>query len=286
MSPDTFFIILQIWALAMSLAVGSFLNVCIARMPEDRSVISPPSHCPSCGHQIQWFDNIPVLSWVALGARCRNCKTPISALYPAIELLVGLLGLLLFRKLVPDLQAVTTANLVAWAAYLWFISMLVTSTFVDIKHYIIPDQFSIYAIPMGVGTTLALGFLGYEGPLAISWQQSVVGALAGGGVLLLMIGFWWLLRRVEAMGFGDVKLLAMMGAYLGALPAVPVIIVLSAVAGSLVGIPAMLIKGKGMRLQLPFGPFLAAAGILYVFFGEELLSRWFLSMQLTSEVLG
>ena len=265
-------LVLQGFTLAIGLCVGSFLNVCIARMPEDRSVVSPPSHCPDCGAGIKPYDNIPVLSWVLLGGKCRNCKTGISPLYPTIELLTGLLSLLLYRHLVPEPAALTVGAIAAWAGLLVFVSMLVGTTYVDLRHYIIPDQFSIYAVPVGLAMNVALGALGWGG--ALTWQQSVVGALVGGGSLGLVMLAYWLVRREEGMGLGDVKLLAMMGAFLGAVPAIPFIVLVSSVLGSVVGIGLIVVQGRGFRAQVPFGPFLAVAAIVYVFFGEAIIRTW------------
>ena len=264
--------ILQVWALIVGLCLGSFLNVCIARMPEDRSVSRPPSHCPACGHRIRWYENVPVLSWVVLRARCSSCGTRISPLYPIIEVLMGLLALLLFRELVP---VFSLPNLAAWAFYTLFVFMLVGSTYIDLRHYIIPDQFTIFAVPFGFLGVLGLQLIGYDGPHAMTWQASLVGALVGGGVLLLTIGAWWLVRRVEAMGFGDVKLLAMMGAFLGALPAVPFILIGACLVGSVIGLLLMIKRGSGLKTQVPFGPFLAVTGVVYLFFGGPIVEQFF-----------
>ncbi|MCB9795174.1 MAG: prepilin peptidase [Alphaproteobacteria bacterium] len=267
---------MQAWAFAVALAVGSFLNVVIARMPEDRSVVSPPSHCPACGHQIRWYENIPVLSWLVLRARCSGCGTRISPLYPMIELLMGCLGLLLFRKLLPGPEAVSPdilwTGMAGWAVYLVFLAMLVAATYIDLRHYIIPDQLSIYAVPVGIGASAMLTALGYE--RALTWQQSVVGALVGGGVLLLVIGAYWLYKRQEGMGLGDVKLLAMIGAFLGTWPSLFVVVLISTLLGSVIGIGMIVAQGRSLRAQLPFGPFLSVAAMLYLFFGEEIVHRF------------
>ena len=275
--------VLQVWAFAVALCVGSFLNVCIARMPEDRSVVSPGSHCPSCGYVLRWYDNIPLLSWAMLKAKCRNCGLPISPLYPSIELLTGVLGLLLWRELVPPITGPVFpwADAAAWVVYLAFISMLVASTFIDLRHYIIPDEFSIYAAPVGIAAVAGLSLLGFDGVgntahLALNWQQSVVGALVGGGSLLAVWAAWKLLRGIDAMGFGDIKLMAMMGAFLGALPAMLFVVLFACLAGTAIGIPLMIKQGRGLRLMLPFGPFLALGGLLYVYFGDVLVRTFLL----------
>lgn len=336
------------FALVLGLVVGSFLNVVIARMPEDRSIVHPPSHCPACGAFIKPYDNIPVLSWLLLRGRCRSCDTAISPLYPTIELLTGLLAWLVFRRVVPGPADLDLAHLVAFAVFFGFVAMLVAQTCVDLRHGIILDQFSIYAVPLGVAAAALLTRLGYPG--AITWRQSVLGALFGSGLLLFVVwmyrgylrvgALWqsrgspalavkprpggpsvglvllgsgvvlifaalggleaparaldatlsltaWAHRRLyrplrglveeqpgDGMGFGDVKLLAMMGAFLGAWPALPFTIFVASVVGSLVGIPVSLARGLGLKASLPFGPFLALAAIVYVVHGPELVERW------------
>jgi len=262
----------QGFALTIGLCVGSFLNVCIGRMPEDRSVAHPPSHCPSCGHQIKPWENIPVLSWIALRARCSGCGVRISPLYPTIELLVGVLSLLLFRHLVADPAWPTGGEFAAWAVYLVFLSMLVALSFIDLRHYIIPDEFSIYAVPVGVAGCLFTAWMGW--PDAVPWRASVLGALLGGGGLgLVMVGYR-LVRGEDGMGFGDVKLLAMIGAFLGAIPAVPFVVLISSILGSAVGILLIITRGRGLRAQVPFGPFLALGALVYLFFGDVIIARW------------
>ena len=285
MTPlETSFLAFQLLAFLIALCVGSFLNVCIARMPEDRSVIHPPSHCPSCGSGIQPRDNVPVLSWLWLRGKCRSCGIPISALYPVIELLTGLLGLLLFRHLIPAPEAVSVGALAAWAVTLCFVAMLLASSFIDLRHYIIPDQFSQYAVPFGVAAAALLGWLGW--PDALHWTQAIAGAIVGAGSLLTIIGAYWLVRREAGMGFGDVKLLAMIGSFLGALPAIPFVIIVSSVLGSVAGLGLMVARGTGMKTQLPFGPFLALAAILYVFVGHRLTGPAVRSLQLLWDVPG
>jgi leader peptidase (prepilin peptidase)/N-methyltransferase len=268
----------QLWQLyggvvfAVGLLVGSFLNVCIARMPEDRSVVSPPSHCPACGKGIRPYDNIPVISWLLLRGRCRDCRTPISSLYPTVELLTGCVSWLLWRRLVDSPADLDGAHVAAWGVHFGFAAMLVALTFVDLRHYIIPDEFSIYAVPFGVGASLLLTWLGY--PLAIGWKQSVLGAALGGGLLVGVMLVFYLLTRRDGMGMGDVKLLAMIGAFLGAWPAVPFVIFVSSLIGAGVGVPLALSRGLGVRAQVPFGPFLSLAALIYILHGPELIERW------------
>ncbi len=264
------------FSLLLGLLVGSFLNVCIARLPEDRSVVHPPSHCPSCGAGIRFYDNVPVLSWLLLRGRCRDCATPISSLYPTIELLTGLLSLLLFWRLVPDPTALTPAHGALFLVQLCFVCLLLVATFVDLRHYIIPDEVSVYAVPVGVAGAALVGWLGH--PDALSWQQSVLGAFFGAGSLVLIMALYWVVRRREGMGWGDPKMLAMIGAFVGVLPGVPFVLFLATFAGSVVGLALLLVRrgaGWGMSSPLPFGPFLAFGAMVWVYRGPELVARWF-----------
>ena len=265
------------FALFFGLCIGSFLNVCIARMPHDRSVVSPPSACPSCRTPIRPWDNIPVISWLLLGAKCRYCKAPISVLYPTIELLMGILALLLFRFLVPTESDLTLHTLGTWATYTVFLAMLVGLSFIDLRWKMIPDQFSIYAIPVGLGAVYGLSHLGeplqFTPPTLV---DAAIGAVAGVLGLLAIIGTYWLIRREEGMGMGDVKLLGMMGAFLGWQALAPIILIAS-VTGSIIGVTLMLSQGRGFRSQLPFGPFLSLGALVYLFFWPELQERLFLA---------
>jgi leader peptidase (prepilin peptidase)/N-methyltransferase len=272
------------FAALLGLLVGSFLNVCIARMPEDRSVAYPPSHCPACGHGIRWYDNIPVVSWLVLRARCRDCGTPISSLYPTIELLTGLVGWLLYRRIVPGPEALDAAHLAAFGVYFVFAAMLVAQTFIDVRHYIIPDEFSIYAAPFGIAAAALLTWLGY--PEAPTWKESVLGAVIGAGTLGFVMAAFWIIRRKEGMGLGDVKLLAMIGAFLGALPAVPFVLFVSAAAGSLVGVPMAVLRRRGFGAALPFGPFLALGALVWLLHGPEAIERWFPGIHLMLQAPG
>lgn len=262
------YILLCVFAGLFGAAFGSFMNVCISRMPEDRSVAWPGSACPRCGTPIQPHDNIPILSWFVLGGKCRACSGPISPLYPTIEALFAVLAVLLFRQVVPDVVDFDGVHLIAFGWYGYLLFALVALSFIDLKYYIIPDAFSIYGVPVGVGGALLLHSLGYtEGP---TWQQSLVGAAVGGGGLLLLMGAYWLLRRKEGMGFGDVKLLALLGSFFGALPALVFILMMASVLGSIVGVAVAVRQGSGLKIQIPFGPFLAVGAIVWLFFQDTL----------------
>ena len=256
MTPETVY---ALFAALFGLVVGSFLNVCICRLPEGQSVVSPPSRCPHCSHRIRWYDNIPLLSYLLLRGRCRGCGARISLQYPLVELLNGILTLLLFLRFGPTLT---------FAALFLFCSALVVITFIDLEHQIIPDEISLPGIVIG----LILSFF-LPGQ---SWLNSLLGILLGGGSLLLVAYLYQLLTGKEGMGGGDIKLLAMMGAFLG-WKAIPFIIFASSLVGSLVGITIMLLQKKDSKLAIPFGPYLAFGAVLYIFYGRALI-QWYLNL--------
>lgn len=239
--------------------MGSFLNVCIYRLPKDESIVFPSSRCPYCHNQIRWFDNIPIVSYLLLDGKCRSCQTKISLQYPLVELLNGLLSLALFLRFGPTLS---------FSVLFIFCSALVVITFIDIEHQIIPDEISLPGIVVGFVFSF---FLNGHG-----WLNSLLGILLGGGSLLLVAyGYHWLTGK-EGMGGGDIKLLAMMGAFLGWV-SIPFIIFASSLVGSVVGISMMLIQKKDSKLAIPFGPYLAFGALLYIFYGHRLIT-WYLAL--------
>jgi len=209
--------------------IGSFLNVCIIRLPEGRSIVSPPSHCPACRSAIRFYDNIPVFSYILLRGRCRGCGERISPRYPLVEFLTACLSVLLMLRFGPSLS---------YVVYLLFVSSLVVITFIDIDHRIIPDKISLPAIPIG----FALSFLLPE----ITWLQSLIGVLVGGGSLLLVAVVYEAITGAEGMGGGDIKLLAMLGAFLGWEGALFTIMA-SSLTGTIAGGGYMILSGKGRR---------------------------------------
>ena len=268
MSTVTFF---AIFAFLFGLLIGSFLNVVIARLPEDRSIVYPGSHCPECGADIRPHDNIPVISWLILGGKCRDCKTPISSLYPTVELLTGILAWLWFRhtfQTPADLE--NPGKIAAFFVYFFFIAALIAESYIDIRHYIIPDQLSIYAVPFAVLAMFLLHHLGYH---SISWKVSVLGAFFGGGLLGFVALSWWVIRRTEGMGLGDIKLLAFIGAMFGPWPALFFVLVISSLLATLVVLLG-LFWGRGFRMALPYGPFLALASIIWLFHGYVIADYW------------
>lgn len=251
--------VMAVAAFVLGAVTGSFLNVCIYRMPLEQSIISPGSRCMGCGTQVRWFDNIPILSWLLLRGRCRSCNMPFSIRYPLVELLTAILSLVLVLKFGPTFQ---------YLVMFLFCSALVVVTFIDFDHQIIPDEISLPGIGIGFLTSFFL-----PGP---TWVSSLMGIVAGWGILALVFyGYLWLTGR-EGMGGGDAKLLAMMGAFLG-LPAIPFIIFCSSLVGSIAGLSLMAIQGKDRHLAIPFGPYLVLGAILYIFWGPALI-HWYLQL--------
>ena len=239
--------------------VGSFLNVCICRMPKNESVVFPPSHCPNCDYRIRWYDNIPLISYLLLKGTCRGCHTRISLQYPLVELLNGVLTMLLFLRFGLSLT---------FAVLFLFCSALVVITFIDLEHQIIPDEISLSGIVVGFIFSF---FLPWQ-----SWTNSLLGILLGGGSLLLVAyGYQWLTGK-DGMGGGDIKLLAMMGAFLG-WKSVLFIVFASSLIGSVVGVTIMLVQKKDSKLAIPFGPYLAFGAVLYIFYGRQLI-QWYLNI--------
>lgn len=243
------------------LVLGSFLNVVVHRVPRGMSVLRPRSHCPSCGALIRWFDNIPVLSWVLVRAKCRRCGVHISVRYPLVELasagvvvaVVGRFGLS-----------------VAAAAALVLGALLLALALIDLEHFLLPD---VLTLP-GLGVGLVFSFLGgLVGP-----RDAVIGAALGAALPYLVIVLYRLVRGVEGMGLGDVKLLAMIGAFLG-WQGVLLTLCLGACAGALLGV-GLIVAGKGRAdTELPFGTFLCAAALVVLFARQPLLAllgwgRW------------
>ena len=247
----------MVFAFLFGLAVGSFLNVCIYRIPLKKSIVSPPSSCPQCGSRIRFYDNIPVLSYLLLLGRCRQCRARISLRYPLVELIVGLLSAALFLALGPSLP---------YLFLFLFTAALVAIAFIDLDHKIIPDVISLPGILVG----LIFSFFPSAG---LSPVDALIGAVGGAAFLLLVgVAFEKVTGR-EGMGGGDVKLLAMIGAWMG-WKALPFILLLSSFTGAVIGGLSLAVSRQGMRSRIPFGPFLALGALLFLFFGDAIV-LWF-----------
>jgi leader peptidase (prepilin peptidase)/N-methyltransferase len=264
----------------IGLAIGSFLNVCISRIPLEESVIKPRSRCPQCKTLIGSLDNIPILSYVLLGGRCRNCKKKISVRYPLIEALTALVATLLYLKF--DLG-------IEWIVYFLFCAALIALAFIDADHRILPDVITLNGLWIGIAISFFLWIPGpliarllqgigvsSPGPRLISIVSSLIGAAVGGGLLWGVREAYFRVRGVEGMGFGDVKMMAMVGAFIGTALTLFTILV-GSVLGSVIGIAVMRFAGKDRNYELPFGTFLSLGAILAVLYGEDLI-RLYLNM--------
>ena len=246
--------------------VGSFLNVCIARIPSGQSVVSPRSHCPKCKAEIPLYNNIPLVSYLILRGRCHSCHGDISLRYFIVELLMALLSFALFSRF--GLSFVFLVTLV-------FVAGLVVISFIDLDVRIVPDVISLPGIILGLLVSLIGFFLfGSASGVVPSPLSSILGIIVGGGFLLATAWIYEKFTGVEGMGGGDIKLLAMIGAFLG-LPAIPITLFLASLVGSIVGIACMFWTGAGRRLALPFAPFLCSGAVAFIFFGQD-LARFYL----------
>ncbi len=270
---------------ALGLIFGSFANVCIHRIPEGRSVVWPGSACPACGAAIRWYDNIPVLSWLALAGRCRACRARIAAVYPLVELVTALLLLTLYMQHGPTVR---------WASLSWLTVSIIVLVPIDMRFGILPDRVTLPGLALG----LLVSPLGDDpGP-----GGALAGALAGALVPLAIRALYILYARIrrggratgekdantdeeneqerrEGMGLGDVKMLAMVGAFLG-MPRVLLTMLLGSVIGSLYVLPMVATGRQNMKTAVPFGPFLGLAALVSMFWGKEII-RWYLDLVVT-----
>ena len=242
---------------AVGLVIGSFLNVCIYRLPRKQSVVTPPSHCTACGRSLRWFENLPVLGYVALGGRCRTCGEPISVMYPLVELVTPLLFLLHYWQL--GWQPLLFSRLV-------FAAAMVVLFVIDLQHRILPNVITLPGVVAGFASSLLL---------PPGWLEALIGIAVGGGSLLAIGEAYYRVRGEEGLGMGDVKMLAMIGAFLG-WRLMLVTLVLASFAGSLVGVGLIVAKRRDMKYALPFGTFLAVGAITSGVIGEGLL-EWYWS---------
>lgn len=247
---------IPIAVVVFGLFLGSFLNVCIYRIPRKESIAWPGSHCPHCGNPVKPWDNIPVLSYLFLRGRCRHCGERISPRYPLVECLSALLALSMLCRFGLSVEALIF--------YFWACALLVV-TFIDLDLQIIPDSISIGGIVVGFCLVPWM---------STGWLDALYGMLLGGGLLLGIIYGYLFLTGKEGMGGGDVKLLAMIGVFTG-WHGVLFTIFAASLVGSVVGVSWMLIKRKGLQTAIPFGPFLALGAYLYVLTGPEIISWYF-----------
>jgi leader peptidase (prepilin peptidase) / N-methyltransferase len=271
-----------IFALILGLIIGSFLNVCIVRIPERKSIVMPASACPKCGAAIRPYDNVPVLSWVLLGGRCRACKTKISGMYPLVELLTAVLFGGCYYAFGMTVEALK------WAT---FSALMIVLVFTDLRERILPDVVNYTGLALGLALSLATKPLdgtarwianrAFEFPPpapAVSLVDALLGAAVGSGLLWLVSELYFRLRGREGMGMGDVKMMLLVGAFLGVKRTLLTIFAGSLI-GSVLGVGFMLARRKESNYELPFGTFLGMAALLVVFFGTPLVS-WYQSLLL------
>jgi leader peptidase (prepilin peptidase)/N-methyltransferase len=242
--------------LAIGLVLGSFFNVCIHRLPRGEPLAWPGSRCPSCGHGLSWFENVPVVSYLALKGRCSKCREPISVRYPIVELATGLFFVA---------AAVTFEPAWLLASRLTFGSALIVLFAIDLEHHLLPN---VITLP-GIAAGLAFSLFAEPG-----FAASLAGAAAGGGVLFLMAEAYYRVRGEEGLGMGDVKMLGMIGAFLG-WKLMLLTLVLASMLGSIVGV-SVLLSGRGdLKYALPFGTFLSLGAFVAAFHGNAVLD-WYL----------
>ena len=275
-----------IYAFLLGLCVGSFLNVCIARWPRELSVIRPRSRCPKCGHQLSWFENIPVASWLVLRARCRCCDEPISAIYPLGEIAVGLLWALSVWHFGPTFTAIRVAV---------FLTILTGVALTDLQHYLIPDGFTVFGLIWCLLTALAAPFIG-ESLIFAGPYDAFIGACTGAGIIAIVGWLGEVALKREAMGMGDMTLMAFMGAALGPSRSIATVFVgaaIGAVSFLAIVYPIAYMRRERASSQtelalgvgsaspsvqmplVPFGVFLAPAGAVMLFWGDQIINRFF-----------
>ncbi len=243
--------------------VGSFLNVVIYRLPKGKSIIKPRSSCPSCGTLIKSWQNVPILSYLYLKGKCASCGAPISLRYPAVELITGIFSLTTFLR-----YGFHPAAAVEFV----FICLLIAITFIDLDTLTIPDVLSLPGIPFAVLGSVLTGVL--------TLKASLVGLLVGGGFFWLLSFLYYVLRGKEGLGGGDVKLMAMIGAYTS-WPGVLFTVLFASLSGTIVGIVQMIRQKEGLATMLPFGPFLAMGTLCYLYWGPSFY-RWYFSLRMFS----
>lgn len=242
----------------LGLAFGSFFNVCIYRVPRRLSLVRPGSRCPGCGESLQWYENIPVVSYAWLAGKCRTCRQPIGARYPIVELVTC--AVFVLHYLVFGWSGLLVVRLVLASA-------LIVLFAIDLEHHLLPDVVTLPGIVAGLGFSLVF-------PPGV--RDAAIGVLAGGGVLWLIGEAYYRYSGIEGMGGGDVKMLAMIGAFLG-WKLMLVTLVLSSFAGSFVGLAMIVARRGGMKHALPYGTFLSLAALVASLMGDRLIA-WYLGL--------
>jgi leader peptidase (prepilin peptidase) / N-methyltransferase len=240
------------------LAVGSFLNVCIHRVPRQASIVQPASSCPQCGYVLKWYDNIPVVSYVLLRGRCRQCKTSISIRYPTIEVVTMVIFVLHYLTFGLDIILIPR---------LLFACVLIVLFAIDLEHHLLPNVITLPGIVVG---------LAFSAMVPPGFRDALIGALLGGGILWLIGEAYYRYSGQEGMGGGDVKMLAMIGAFLG-WKLVILTLVLSSILGSIVGVIVLAVRRGGLKYALPYGTFLALAALTSSLVGARVI-EWYVGL--------
>jgi leader peptidase (prepilin peptidase) / N-methyltransferase len=246
-----------IFSVIFGLLMGSFGNVCIARLPTKKSIVKPRSHCPKCNALIVWYDNIPIISYLLLGGRCRNCRKNISASYPIIESISAILGVVCYYKFGWDFESLF------YFIFLWGLLVIIV---IDLRHMIIPNVLTFSGIILGlIGAASKI--------LPISFTQSLIGLLVGGGILWLSGYGYYMFTKRMGLGGGDIKLMAAIGAFLG-LDLMILTLFVSSFLGAIVGIYLILVRKKSSKYAIPFGPYIAGGAAIALFFGYDLMRMY------------
>lgn len=250
---------MNLWALVtlavFGLIVGSFLNVCIYRLPRKQSVNWPGSRCTACDRPLSWYENVPVLSWVALRGRCRTCGERIPVIYPLVELITA--GLFVAGYLIYGLTPLLAVRIA-------FACAMVVLFAIDLRHHLLPNVITVPGIAIGFALSLFL---------PPGWKSALIGLLAGGGVLFAIAEGYYRLRGIEGLGMGDVKMLSMIGAFLG-WKLMLVTLILGSFAGSIIGLGVIALGRGGMKAALPFGTFLAVGALTAAVVGDPIV-EWY-----------
>ena len=240
----------------LGLIIGSFLNVCIYRLPRRLSPVRPRSSCTACGHVLSWYENVPIISYAVLRGRCRGCGAPISLMYPVVEAITGAMFLSGYLLYGPSLLLVVR---------LMFGCAMIVLFVIDLQHRILPNVITLPGIVVGFVCSVLVG---------PGWQSSLIGIVAGGGTLWAIAEIYYRVRHEEGLGMGDVKMLAMIGAFLG-WKLVLLTLVLSSFSGTIIGLGVLLFKRESMKYALPFGTFLALGAIVAAVAGDPIMDWYF-----------
>jgi leader peptidase (prepilin peptidase)/N-methyltransferase len=258
---------LYLIVIVFGLLIGSFLNVCIFRIPEGVSIVTPASKCPGCGTPIKFYDNIPIISYLLLMGKCRNCRAKVSARYPFVEFLNAALYAVVLNRFGVEPPWVLFI-------YLFFTSVLIVIFFIDLDHQIIPNSITYPGIPIAVllgATVLPDPFLRYS---FLGYKAAIIGLIVGGGFFYLVAVAGKVIFKKDAMGGGDIKMMAMVGGLLG-WKGVILTTFAGSLLGSIVGVTLIRLKGREWGSKIAFGPYLALGALISMLWGEEIL-RWYL----------